>query len=122
MQISEVPPDAVVTRLPKLRYHERVGDAERPAAWLHRKYELDAGGLVTTPHNHGGTTATANHFRSYPGILWRKHGYDILTLLARSEDGEDSEEYPQSDDGEEGTLTLNGDTLDTSIVLSLCPR
>ena len=48
MQISEVPPDAVVTRLPKLRYHERVGVAERPAAWSHRKGEPVAGGVHHT--------------------------------------------------------------------------
>ena len=48
MQISEVPPDAVVTRLPKLRYHERVGVAERPAAWFHRKEAPVAGGVHHT--------------------------------------------------------------------------
>ncbi len=31
------------------------------------------------------------------------------------------DEYPQSDD-DEGTLTLRGDTLDDSMVWSLCPR
>lgn len=32
------------------------------------------------------------------------------------------EEYPQSEEGEEGTLTLKGAALEVSIVLSLCPR
>ena len=32
------------------------------------------------------------------------------------------EEYPQSEEGEEGTLTLKGATLEVSMVLSLCPR
>ena len=32
------------------------------------------------------------------------------------------EEYPQSEDGEAGTLTLKGATLEVSMVLSLCPR
>ena len=29
------------------------------------------------------------------------------------------EEYPQSDEGEDGTLTLKGETLEVSIVFSL---
>ena len=32
------------------------------------------------------------------------------------------DEYPQSEEGEEGTLTFKGATLEVSIVLSLCPR
>ena len=53
------------------------------------------------------------------GEIWRRLEVGEARLDG---DGEDAEEYPQSDDGEEGTVTLNGDTLDTSIVLSLCPR
>ena len=54
------------------------------------------------------------------GLIWRSPE-DGGGLVG---EGEESlpEEYPQSEEGEEGTLTLRGATLEVSIVLSLCPR
>ena len=45
-------------------------------------------------------------------------GVGEITLLG---DGDESlpDEYPQSDEGEDGTLTLKGETLEVSIVFSL---
>ena len=55
------------------------------------------------------------------GLICRSPDTGDETLVG---EGDESlpEEYPQSDDEEDGTLTLRGATLEVSIVLSLCPR
>ena len=54
-------------------------------------------------------------------MIWVGRGVGEIILLG---EGDESlpEEYPQSDEGEDGTLTLKGVTLEVSIVFSLWPR
>ena len=51
-------------------------------------------------------------------MIWVGRGVGEIILLG---EGDESlpEEYPQSDEGEDGTLTLKGETLEVSIVFSL---